>query len=91
MNPELINTIGLIASVVLPLWNIPLIIKIIKRKSSADVSLWWVFGVWICLVLMFPSGMSSADIIFKTFCLTNLILFSAVVIITVKYRKGPMR
>ena len=91
MNGEFIHTIGLIASVILPLWNIPLIVHIIERKSSADVSLWWVLGVWGCLLLMAPAGFLSSDIIFKTFNITNLILFSFVVMITVKYRKGPLR
>ena len=42
----MIQTIALIASIVLPLWNIPLILKIIRRKSSRDVSMSWAVGVW---------------------------------------------
>lgn len=90
MNQELINSVGLVASIVLPLWNIPLIVNIIKRKSSADVSLWWAFGVWGCFVLMAPSGFTSSDIVWKTFNITNMVLFTFVVIVAVKYRKGHL-
>ena len=79
--------IALFAAVILPFWNIPLIIRIIKRRSSHDISLYWVFGVWTCLLLMFPSGIRSSDIVWKTFNITNLILFSAVVFTTVLFRK----
>ena len=79
--------IALIAAVVLPFWNIPLIFRIIKRKSSQDISLYWVFGVWICLVLMFPAGITSSDIVWKTFNIANLILFSAVTLTAFIYRK----
>jgi uncharacterized protein with PQ loop repeat len=78
--------IALIAAIVLPLWNIPLIVTIIKRKSSKDISLWWAFGVWICLILMLPAGISSSDIVWKTFTVMNIILFSGVVVATVLFR-----
>ncbi|MFH1092564.1 MAG: hypothetical protein V1739_00255 [Candidatus Omnitrophota bacterium] len=83
----MLQKIALIAAVVLPLWNIPLIIRIIKRRSSQDISLYWAFGVWTCLVLMFPAGIASSDIVWKTFNIANLILFSAVVLTAVLYRK----
>ena len=88
MNKGLIDTIGLTASVILPLWNIPLIVRIVKRKSSKDVSLWWVFGVWGCLVFMAPSGFTSSDIVWKTFNIVNLVFFTCVLISVVKYRNG---
>jgi uncharacterized protein with PQ loop repeat len=79
--------ISLIASVVLPLFNIPLIIRVIRRKSSSDISLTWAWGVWICLLLMAPSGFTSTDLVWKTFNICNLILFTVVVIIVTLYRK----
>ena len=85
---DLITKIGFIAAVVLPLWNIPLIIKIIKRKSSQDISLSWALGVWVCILFMFPSGIVSNDLTWKAFNIVNLILFSCVVFTTLKYRKG---
>ncbi|MCP4650452.1 MAG: hypothetical protein GY853_10285 [PVC group bacterium] len=83
----MLRTIALIASVILPLWNIPLIVRIIKRKSSEDVSLYWAVGIWVCLLLMFPAGLMSQDIVWKTFNITNFILFSAVMITVVIFRK----
>ena len=78
---------GLIASICLPLWNIPLIRKILKRKSSKDLSLTWVVGVWVCSLLIVPSGLLSEDIILKTFSVVNMTLFTGVVIVAFKYRK----
>lgn len=84
----LIEQIGLAASIALPLWNIPLIIQIIRRRSSADISLSWALGVWVCSVLMAPAGFNSPDIVWRAFNITNLVLFSGVVIVVLKYRKG---
>ena len=86
---SVIEHIGLAASVALPLWNIPLIMNIIKRRSSADISIAWVMGVWICSLLMAPAGLMSKDIGWKSFNIVNLILFTGVVIVVLKYRKKP--
>ena len=83
----MLQKIALIAAVILPLWNIPLIVRMIKRKSSQDISLYWVFGVWSCFILMFPASLLSSDIVWKTFNIANIILFSAVVATAVIYRK----
>ena len=82
----MIETIGVIAAVVLPLWNIPLIIRIGRRRSSKDLSLWWTVGVFVCLLLMLPSGLTSTDLVFKVFSVVNVILFGAVVIQVIRYR-----
>jgi len=81
------ETIGLVAAIVLPLWNIPLIIRIIKRKSSQDISIHWALGVWTCFVLMAPSGFTSQDLVWRAFNIANLILFSLVVIFVLVYRR----
>ena len=82
----MIETLGLIAAVVLPFWNIPLIIRIGRRGSSKDVSLWWTLGVFICLLLMLPSGLVSTDPVFKVFSVVNVVLFGAVVMQVMRYR-----
>ena len=84
----LIEQMGLAASISLPLWNIPLIVKIVKRRSSADISMSWVMGVWGCSLLMLPSGLLSKDIVLKAFSVVNIVFFTGVMIATVKYRKG---
>ena len=86
MTVHLVEVVGLVAAVALPLWNIPLILRITRRKSSGDLSLWWTFGVLGCLVLMLPAGLSSPDPVFRVFTVANIILFSAVAVQVVRYR-----
>lgn len=86
----MIQKIALVAAIILPLWNIPLIIRIAKRKSSRDISIYWVLGVWVCLALMAPSGFVSKDIVWRVFNIMNFILFSFVVISVLAYRKGKL-
>ena len=78
--------LGVIASFVLPLFNIPLILRMVARKSSDDISLVWAVGVWVCIVLMTPRALASNDIAFRLFGITNIIFFSVVVYFAVKYR-----
>ena len=87
---NLINTIGLIAAISMPLFNIPLIIKIIKRKSSKDISLSWVLGVWVCIVFMAPSGFISTDVVWRAFNVVNVLFFTGVMLTVMKYRKGSI-
>ncbi len=79
--------IALITAVILPLFNIPLVVRIIKRKSSNDISLSWALGVWICVLLMAPAGFRSEDVVWRTFNIMNVVFFSCVAIAVLKYRK----
>lgn len=83
----MIEKMALFAAVTLPLWNIPLIIRMIKRKSSEDISLYWTFGVWGCLAAMTPRALVSSDPIFRIYNIVNLAVFTVVVIAVWKYRK----
>jgi len=83
----MIETVGLISAVTLPLWNIPLIIKIHQRRSSADISMAWALGVWVCLAGMLPAGLASEDVVFKAFAVINVIFFSVVVVQVIRYRR----
>lgn len=82
----MIEKIGLLAAIMLPFWNIPLIVRIGRRKSSKDVSLAWAIGVWVCLVGMLPSGLQSPDPIFQVFTLINITFFTGVLIQILRYR-----
>ena len=82
----MIKLLGLIAALVLPFWNIPLIMKISERKSSKDFSLLWAFGVWFTLLLMLPSAFISKDIVFRVFNIANITIFTAVVFQVVRHR-----
>jgi len=84
---KIIQLLGVIAAVVMPLWNIPLIMRVIRRGSSEDISVWWALGVWVCILLMAPSGLVSADIVWRIFNIVNLIFFSGVVAVVLLYRR----
>ncbi|MBN1869701.1 MAG: hypothetical protein JW847_03890 [Candidatus Omnitrophica bacterium] len=84
----MIDKIAFCAAIILPLFNIPLIIKMVRRKSSQDISLCWVLGVWVCILLMAPSGFRSEDVVWRTYNYLNAILFTAVAAVTLRYRKG---
>ena len=83
----MIETLGLVAAIILPLWNIPLIIRMERRRSSKDLSLFWAVGVWVCLVLMFPSALTTKDLVFKTFSIVNIISFTVVMIEVLRFRR----
>ena len=84
---DLIQKVGVISGIVLPLFNIPLIIKLIQRKNSQDLSLTWALGVWVCIVLMTPQALRSEDLAFRLYGIVNIIFFSIVVFFVLKYRK----
>lgn len=81
-----IEQVGLVAGVALPLFNIPLIVRLIRRKRSEDFSLSWAIGVWLCIVLMTPHALQSQDRAFRAYGLVNLVFFSLVVFFVLKYR-----
>lgn len=80
--------LGMAAAIILPLWNIPLVVRIWRRKSSQDLSVAWAFGVWGCLLAMLPSGLASTDPVFRVFAISNVVLFSVVVALVLRYRNG---
>ena len=83
---NIIENIGLVAAIVMPLWNIPLIVKIVRRRCSKDISISWAMGVWVCSLLMAPSGFASKDLVWRCFNIVNLVLFTGVVIAVWRYR-----
>ena len=83
----MIQDIALVSAIVLPFWNIPLIVRIIRRKSSEDISLHWAIGVWVCILLMAPSGFTSKDQVWRAFNIVNLIFFTLTLAVILFYRK----
>ena len=86
ISPTYVQTVGLIGAIVLPFWNIPLIVKIGRRRSSKDISLSWTVGVFVCLWLMLPAGLASPDVVFRFFAVVNVVCFSGVVLQVLRYR-----
>jgi len=82
---ETIKIVEVVSSVVLPLFNIPLILKIRKRGSSKDYFLTWTFGIFDCLLLIIPSVLLMPHIVFKVFGIINLVTFSTVILYILKY------
>ena len=83
------KTLGMVAGVMMPLFNIPLIVRIVRRKTSKDISVPWVVGVWFCMLFMLPSSLISDDMVLKSFCISNVALFSIVAIVVWIYHKEP--
>jgi uncharacterized protein with PQ loop repeat len=86
-----LKTIGLIAATVLPLWDIPLIVRIVRRRSSQDISLIYAVGIWVTAVMMAPSAFVSGDKLAIGFNVMNVIMLTGVMVVTIKYRKGPAK
>lgn len=80
------TTLGMVAGLILPFFNLAQIIRMIKFKSSHDVSIVWCIGVWICIVLMLPSALISEDTVYRTFSIVNVAFFSALVGTAVYFR-----
>ncbi len=83
----MIEFLGFAAAVALPFWNIPLILTLQKRRSSKDISLSWALGVLACLILMLPSGLRSADPVFRVFCVMNAGMFAIVTAQVLRFRR----
>jgi len=88
--------LGMISAIALPLFNIPLILRICRRQSSDDISLVWVVGVWICIVGMTPAGLASADRIWRVYSVINILFFTGVLIAVLWYhprfqKKQPLK
>ncbi len=87
----MIHKVALIFGIIMPFWNIPLVYRVVKRRSSRDISIFWALGVWTCQLLMVPSALLSPDIVWKVFNIVNIVIFSFVVLIVLAYRKGMDR
>jgi predicted membrane-bound spermidine synthase len=73
------------SAVLMPFFDIPLVWRVIQRKSSEDISLVWTFGIWICILGMLPSSLLSPDPILKAFGIINTVFFTAVVVAVLLY------
>ena len=86
------ETVSLIAAAALPMFDIPLIVRIVKRRSSGDISISWIVGLWVCSIGMAPAAiLSSTDLVWKTFNIVNVVLLTGVLVAVIYYRKGGAR
>lgn len=83
---EIVSTV---AAAALPMFDIPLIVRILRRKSAGDISVSWIVGLWVCSVGMAPAAIiSSEDMVWKTFNIVNVILLTGVLVAVIYYRNG---
>ena len=88
MSSDWVEKVGIVSGIAMPFFNIPLILKLWKRKSARDISLTWAIGVWVCIVLMTPQALTSADPAFRSFGIVNVFFFSIVAGLIWKYRSN---
>jgi uncharacterized protein with PQ loop repeat len=88
---RIIQVIGMLSGIIMPLFNIPLILRIIRRRSSGDISLVWVIGVWSCVISMLPSSLQSPDPVLVVFGIINSLFFSAVFFTVLYFHPGPKK
>lgn len=86
-----LRNLGMISAVAMPLFDIPLIVRIIRRKSSEDISLIWVVGIELCILGMLPSSLLSPDPILRAFGVVNTVLFTAVFLAVIYYHPALQR
>jgi uncharacterized protein with PQ loop repeat len=82
------DNISFWAAVALPFWDIPLILRIIRRKSAADISLVWMWGIWATSVMMAPSAFMSGEKSAIGFNIVNVVMLTILLIVVIKYQKG---
>ena len=75
----------MISAIGMPFFDIPLIVRIVRRQSSEDISLVWTVGIYVCILGMLPSSLVSTDPILVAFSIVNTVLFTAVVIAVFRY------
>lgn len=61
-----------------------MIVRIIRRRSSEDISLVWTVGIWLCIMGMLPDSLVSGDIVLKLLEILSAVFFSGV-LVTVLY------
>ena len=80
----MIQTLAMFSGILMPFSNIPLIIRIVRRRSSQDISLLWVVGVWFCVIAMLPHSLQSPEPVLLAFGVVNALFFTGV-LVTVLY------
>ena len=74
----MIKILGVTCGILMPFFNIPLIIRILRRRSSDDISLVWAIGAWVCVMGMLPSSLESSDVVLRYFGVVNGLFFTGV-------------
>ena len=81
-----VDTLATVAGSALPLFDISLIVYIMKRKSSKDISIIWAVGLWATSVAMAPAGIMSPHWASKAFNTVNVAMLTVLMGAVIKYR-----
>lgn len=81
----MIQTVGIVSGILMPFFNIPLILRILRRRSSEDISLVWAIGAWICVMGMLPQSLQSPDPVLLMFGIVNGLFFTGVFVSVLYY------
>jgi hypothetical protein len=84
---KIFNILGMVGAIGMPIFNIPFMIRVIRRRSAKDISLGWLFGIWGCIMLMLPSSLVSPDPVLRAFGACNAVMFSCVVVVVMYFRQ----
>jgi len=92
----MIQTLGMVNGIIMPFFNIPLIVRIIRRRSSEVISLVWAIGAWICVMGMLPQSLQSPDPVLLSFGIVDGLFFTGVFVsvlffhpvVRKKFRRG---
>ena len=76
----MIQILAMLSGILMPFFNIPLMMRIIQRRSSKDISLVWVVGVWFCVMGMVPHSLQSTEPVLLAFGVVNGVFFTGVLV-----------
>ncbi len=81
-----IKDLGTASSMVVPLFHIPLILKLYKKKSSQEWSVISVCGFWISTLGIQPWAMMTSDKALTILNSLSLLFISVEVVLVLRYR-----
>ena len=81
----------MVSAIIMPLFNIPQILIVLRRKSSEGVSLIWVTGIELCILGILPSSLMSPDPILRAYGIVNTVFFTATFVVVLYYHPARRR
>ena len=88
MISEVLAIVATVVGVIVSLGGIPQILKILKRKSSSDVSITMILIILVGYLVWLFYGWSIMNYPLLITNVTGIIVFSTALAVTIKYHKG---
>lgn len=80
--------LGYICSMIVPVFHIPLIMKLVRKKSSQEWSLLSVIGFWIATLGIQPWALMTDDRALTILNTLSLMFISVELVLVIKYRRN---